>query len=97
MLIKAEIQAAIRSELSPVKDQLNNLADFVQYISNQYDDLIKTTNSILSDYQSMKTECTHLRSTVFTLSERLNNLEQYLRDSSIEIQGMPQAQQRKRR
>lgn len=89
-LIKIEIQAAVRSELAPLKDQLNHLTDSVQYISNQYDDLIKTTNSILENYQSMKTECTHLRSTVITLTERLNNLEQHLRDSNIEIQGMPQ-------
>lgn len=89
-LIKTEIQAAIRNELAPLKNQLNQLTDSVQYISNQYDDLIKTTNSILQDYQLMKTECTHLRSTVVTLTERLNNLEQHLRDSNIEIQGMPQ-------
>lgn len=88
--IRNEIRAAIRAELAPVKEQLVELRDSVQYISNQYDDLIKSTEAIMEDYKNLKSECQQLRTTVTALNDRLETMEQYLRESNIEVQGVPQ-------
>lgn len=84
------IQATIRAELSPIKVQLSALQESVDYVSKQYDDIIKTTNALVDDYKNLKTECAQLRTTVTTLSDRLNVMEQHQRDTNIEIQGAPQ-------
>lgn len=88
--IRDEIRTAIRAELAPVKEQLKELKDSVQYMSNQYDDLIKTTDAIVDDYRNLKTECHQLRSTVSVMAARMETMEQYLRESNIEVQGIPQ-------
>ncbi|XP_026313609.1 uncharacterized protein LOC113225508 [Hyposmocoma kahamanoa] len=89
-LIRTEIKAAIRSEFSPIKSQLNDLQKSVEFITQQYDDLLKTTNTIMDNYKTIKSDTTHLSTTVTTLTERLNNLEQHLRETNLEIQGVPQ-------
>lgn len=48
-------------------------------MSNQYDDLIKTTNAIMDDYRSLKTEYHQLCSAVSVQSARIDTMEQYLR------------------
>lgn len=88
--IRNEIRAAIRAEMGPINEKLLELQNAIQYISNQYDDLTKTTNTIMQDYKNIKSECEQLRSTVSTMSERVNTLEQYLRESNLEIQGVPE-------
>lgn len=88
-LIKQEIRAALRVELVPINEKLNDLQNSVQYVSNQYDDLIKTTSKIMDDYKSLQSECEVLRATVDNLSERLNNMEQQARDANVEIHGVP--------
>lgn len=86
----SEMKSLLRSELAPIKQQLYEMQESVKYVSAQYDDLIKINNSIKADYEAMKAENTALRSTVVTLNERMNNLEQHLRDCNLEIQGVPQ-------
>lgn len=84
------IQGIIRSELAPIKSQLLVLQESVDYVSSQYDDILKTTNTLVKDYKALQTECTGLQSTVAALSDRLNIMEQQQRDNNIEIQGVPQ-------
>lgn len=88
--IREEVRAAIRAELAPIKEQLVELKDSVQYMSNQYDDLIKTTDAIMEDNKSLKAECHQLRSTVSVMAARVETMEQYMRESNIEVQGIPQ-------
>lgn len=88
-IIKLEIRAVVRAELAPINEKLNELQNSVQYVSNQYDDLMKTIGKITNDYKSLLTECDVLRSTIDNLSERLNNMEQQARDGNVEIHGVP--------
>lgn len=89
-LIRTEIKAAIRSEFSPIKSQLNDLQKSVEFITQQYDDLLKTTNSIMDSYKTINSDTTRLSTTVVTLTERINNLEQHLRETNLEFHGVPQ-------
>lgn len=90
-LIRNEIIAAIRAEISPIKSQLNDLKKSVEFITQQYDDLLKTTNTIRDNYKTIKSDTTHLSTAVATFTERMNNLEQHLCETNLEIQGVPQS------
>lgn len=89
-LIRNEIKAAIRAEMAPINEKLQDLQNSVQYISNQYDDLIKSTTKIIIDHKNMQVECEQLRTTVSVMSQRVDQLEQYLRNNNLEIQGVPE-------
>ncbi|XP_063835233.1 uncharacterized protein LOC135084388 [Ostrinia nubilalis] len=88
-MIKLEVRAAVRAELAPISEKLNELQNSVQYVSNQYDDIVKTTSKIMNDYKNLQSECSTLRATVEDLSERLNNMEQQAREANLEIHGVP--------
>jgi uncharacterized protein YoxC len=89
-LIRREIRAAIRVEMAPINEKLQELQNSVHYISNQYDELIKSTNKIILDHKNMQVECEQLRTTVSGMSQRIDQLEQYLRNNNLEIQGVPE-------
>jgi uncharacterized protein YoxC len=89
-MIRSEIRAAIRAEMTLINEKLHELQNSVQYISNQYDELIKTTNTIRHDFKIVQSECDELRATVSIMTDRVNTLEQHLRNSNIEIQGVPE-------
>jgi uncharacterized protein YoxC len=89
-MIRREIKASIRAELAPINERLQDLQNSVQYISSQYDDLIKATNAIIVDHKNLQTECAQLRTTVTVMSDRIDHLEQYLRNNNLEIQGVPE-------
>ncbi|KAL4720502.1 hypothetical protein ACJJTC_015829 [Scirpophaga incertulas] len=89
-LIRNEIKAAIRAEMAPIREKLQELQNSVQYISGQYDDLIKSTNKIILDHKNMQVECEQLRTTVSVMTQRIDQLEQYLRNNNLEIQGVPE-------
>ncbi|CAG9784798.1 unnamed protein product [Diatraea saccharalis] len=84
--IRNEIRTTIRDELAPIKKQLGDLRDSVEYMSKQYDDLIKTNDAIINDYQNLKTECQQIRSTASAMAVQLDTIEQYLRKNNLEIQ-----------
>lgn len=101
-LIKREIRAAMRSELpslisqlfqshlDPIRDQLSELQSSVNFVSAQYDDLKNNMNVITKENKDLKTECLRLRETISNISDRLSFVEQYMRDSNLEIQGVPE-------
>lgn len=89
-LIKKEIRNAIRAEMAPMNEKLFELQSSVQYISNQYDALIKTTNTIMQDYKNMESNNERLHSMISSLNLRINVLEQHLRENNLEIQGVPE-------
>lgn len=98
-IVKREVSAAIRSELStlfksnfdPIKSQLDDLQESMKFISSQYEDFKDSIHKIADENKALKTECTQLRETVTDLSYRLNTLEQHMRDSNLEIQGVPES------
>lgn len=101
-IVRKEVSAAMRSELpslmkklfesnfNPIKAQLNTLQESVKFISDQYEDIKESIHTIVNENKVLKTECAQLRETVSSLSDRLNSMEQYMRDSNIEIQGVPE-------
>ncbi|CAG9792894.1 unnamed protein product [Diatraea saccharalis] len=101
--IRDEVCAALReeltrllptmlaAELAPVKKQLNDLQTSVKFVSDQYDDLSKSYDKLLNDHKALIEKCNHMSMNSSSLIQRVNSLEQYLRESNLEIQGVPES------
>lgn len=100
--VAREVRAALRSELpvilnemleiklKPIKEQLIELQASATYISDEYDELKKNVSILTTNNKELQTESDGLRATINSLTDRLNQLEQVMRESNIEIQGVPE-------
>lgn len=88
--LKILLPTLLAAELAPVRQHLQDLQESVQFMSNQYEDLRKSYDALLNEHRAIKEECVSLRKTTASLIERVNTIEQYSRDSNVEIQGVPE-------
>ncbi|CAH2093319.1 unnamed protein product [Euphydryas editha] len=101
-IIRRELSAAMRAQMpslmeklfeinfNPIKAQLDVLQDSVKFMNDQYEDFKDSVHAIINENKALKAECTQLRATVNNLADRLNRMEQCMRDSNLEIQGVPE-------
>lgn len=101
-IIAKEVTAAIRTELpkilnqmlevklTPIKEQLDNLQSSVSFMSQEYDRFNQKVDAVSSENRELQKESKELQTTVSSMTERLNHLEQCLRECNIEIQGVPE-------
>ncbi|XP_026328017.1 uncharacterized protein LOC113236226 [Hyposmocoma kahamanoa] len=62
----------------------------VEFISEAHDDFKLTIDTLDKDNTQLKGANQLLQSTVHGLEDRLNNLEQYLRENNLELHGVPE-------
>lgn len=101
-IVRREVRAAIRSELptlmrtlldsnfNPIKAQLDAVQESVKFLSDQYEDFKDSIHTIVNENKALKAECAQLREKVSNLSDRVSLMEQHMRDSNLEIQGVPE-------
>nr|XP_049707531.1 uncharacterized protein LOC126056909 [Helicoverpa armigera] len=82
------ISSIIKAELSSIKDDLQEFRKSIDFISSDYDEMKSTVEKLAKDNLTLSKENDTLKSTVSVLSDRLNNLEQHLREENLEIQGV---------
>ncbi|XP_063381572.1 uncharacterized protein LOC134668055 [Cydia fagiglandana] len=92
--LRAELPIILRqhleAELTPIKEELKKLQDSVSFMSNQYDDIHPTMTTLNNDIKTLNSERNELLSTITGLTDRLNQIEQHMRDCNVEIQGIPE-------
>lgn len=92
--IKAElpgmITSILKSELSSIKTDMSDFRLSVDTMSTMHDEMKKMVETLVKDNASLSKKYTVINNTVTQLSERLNNLEQHLRENNLEIQGVPE-------
>lgn len=93
-VIKAElpgmISSILKTELSSIKNDMSDFRHSVDTMSTMHDEIKKMVETLVKDNASLSKKCIVMNNTVTELSERLNNLEQHLRESNLEIQGVPE-------
>lgn len=97
-VIRSEIRSSLRSELrslfekemAPIKLQLADLQKSAEYMSGAHDDLMAKLSSLTHDNKQLQTDCYSLQETVNRLTNNINMLEQHLRETNIEIHGVPE-------
>lgn len=80
----------LRAELSTVRNDLQDLRKSVDFVNEMYDALKCSVECLTKDNTQLKAENKTLKTTVCEFSERLNNLEQHLRESNLEFHGVPE-------
>lgn len=75
-------------EQNHIKRKLEELTNSQQFISTQFDDFQKTLKQMTVKQAEMECELAIKNTLIADLTLRLNNLEQYTRNSSIEIRAV---------
>ncbi|KAH9634926.1 hypothetical protein HF086_017225 [Spodoptera exigua] len=88
-VIKAElpgmISGILKRELSSIKTDMLDFRHSVDTMSAMHDDMKKMVETLVRDNASLTKKYTAINDTVTELSERLNNLEQHLRENYIPV------------
>lgn len=93
MELPSVLSSVIKIELQPVKNDMQIVKDLqrtVVSISKKQEDMQKTMNVFAEENAQLKAENQELRSTMSDLSDRMNNMEQHVRENNLEIHGIPE-------
>lgn len=101
-MIKNEIRLAFKTdvpillrrffetELAPIRAQLDAIEASASFTSSQFDDIAQKMKNMSQENKDLRAKCEGLHNTVVDLQARLNAMEQHMRNSNIEIQGVPE-------
>ncbi|XP_050680895.1 uncharacterized protein LOC126976554 [Leptidea sinapis] len=84
------IHEVLASELQPLKEQLQLLEDSNTLLNNQYKELLEVVSNKTKEIGALCTEKEILNVTVNDLQQRLSSMEQFARQSNVEIVGIPE-------
>lgn len=95
--LRSLIQEAIKNEISGLKSQITSIETSLNYISGQYDSLLKTLQSTTTEVRKLKEENVRLRTDLVANTVRIQHLEeenarqqQWSRLQNIELVGVPE-------
>ncbi|VVC97217.1 unnamed protein product [Leptidea sinapis] len=89
--IRNELPAIIRDiYASELNEQLQALNESTVLLNNKYEELLKVVNTKSKEIAFLHTENNELKDTVLDLQNRLSKVEQFARQSNVEIVGVPQ-------
>lgn len=80
----------LNRELTEIREEVAGLRGSVEFLSNQYDDMLKERRQGEEKIKDLLDKNEKLSSTIKDMSSRLNTLEQHARASNVEIQCVPQ-------
>ncbi|KAJ2937124.1 hypothetical protein O0L34_g19457 [Tuta absoluta] len=84
------ISAVVKRELSPIKEDLHQLGKSIQFLSDSYKEMKNTVAELSRNNRELQQENTDMKSGITDLTNRLNNVEQHLRDNNLEMYGIPE-------
>ncbi|KAI5635795.1 hypothetical protein NE865_11493 [Phthorimaea operculella] len=94
LVIRAElpsmISAVVKREIGPVKEELQQIGKSIQFLSDSYEEMKKSIAELTKDNKELKQENEDMKSSITDLTNRLNNVEQHLRDNNLEMHGIPE-------
>ncbi|XP_054260399.1 uncharacterized protein LOC128985051 [Macrosteles quadrilineatus] len=92
-----EFKAQMFDELKTTRNEITDLTDAMQFMSNKMDESTNLMKNIKEELASMKKENEHLRSDnaalnkeVTSLKSKVRALEQYSRKNNVEVSGIPE-------
>lgn len=92
--IKTEIPMMIstvfKSELTTIKNDLLEFRQSMDFLSTMHDQMKQTIETLVKDNVLLLKENNAMKLTITELSDRLNSMEQHLRQNNLEIHGVPE-------
>lgn len=90
MTISRSIKELVADQLSSINERLNGFHDSLQFFNEKFEDFKKRIEERDSTITSLQADNERLKSNVNELTTRLGVIEQHLRESNIEINGIPE-------
>lgn len=84
------ITQLVSQQLASLTSQISGFQESLSFLSNQYDDLLKSVNEKNAAICDLASKNVNLTTQVKTLTERLGQVEQHMRSSNVEINGIPE-------
>lgn len=84
------IRVELRRELVSISTELSELKDSVSFLSDKYDQFAPRITNLESETLILKTDTGSLHNGLTEAKDKINALEQLLRESNIEINGVPE-------
>lgn len=84
------LKEALAVELAPYREQLSALSASVEFVAAQYDEINNKLISRECEITNLLSTNQQLREDVKDLATRLATMEQYTRESNLELQGLPE-------
>ena len=91
--ITNSMKSLLSDELQSVREEFIDMKNSINFLSNQYEDLLKEHKSTLNTLKTLKEENSTMHSTVKKLSYRIDLMEQHSRLNNIEVQCIPENRQ----
>ncbi|CAH0725472.1 unnamed protein product, partial [Brenthis ino] len=88
--IPTMLSKVIKSELSTLSQEVHDLCKSVSFLSEMHDEMKVKIEELSNDNKSLRNENSVLQTTVTDLSDRINILEQHLRQENLELNGIPE-------
>lgn len=89
-LIQGELRSMLGAQFSSSNSKLDELGTSMSFISKQYEEIKKGISANVEKIQELLEEKQILNKTINALSDRIRTMEQYMRESNIEINGIPE-------
>ncbi|CAH0404814.1 unnamed protein product [Chilo suppressalis] len=87
--LHSTIKSLVTSELKSINDQVSELHESFTFFNAKYEGMKATLMEKMAVIDALQSDNIKLNSAVSSLSYRLNMLEQNMRESNIEINGVP--------
>lgn len=91
--LQSTIKELVTAEIKSMSEQIKELKESLTFFNRQYDDLKLTIDERNAVVDSLKKDNDRLKMTVSDLTHRIHLVEQNMRDSNIEINGIPEHRQ----
>jgi hypothetical protein len=88
--ITASMMSIISSQLEPIKQELREVQESMNYMSTRFDDIEKEQAAAKRTGIELQAENLKLHNTISDLSHRVNQMEQQSRSNNVEIQCVPE-------
>lgn len=91
--LKSTMGELVAAEIKNMSEQIRELKDSMAFFNTRYEDLKSILEERNTLVEILKSDNDKLKSTVSDLTNRLHLVEQNMRDSNIEINGIPEHKQ----
>ncbi|CAK1594809.1 unnamed protein product [Parnassius mnemosyne] len=89
-VLKTTIRDLVSEEFSSIKQEISNFNDSLNFFNSCIENIKKEMEEKTATIKNLLTENASLQYTVSDLSNRMGTLEQVLRESNVEINGIPE-------
>lgn len=88
--VQSVIRGSVTSELKNINDQISGFRDSISFFNSQFEELRALLEEKSNVIAELKLDNAQLKSSVADLTNRLNTVESHMRESNIEITGVPE-------